>query len=62
MAQQQNEAGLSRAASDALSTHWKWGQGKARPALGIPRWWAHVMTWPQIEGLHKGRPRWGDVD
>lgn len=27
---------FSRAASDALSTHWKQGQGKARPALGMP--------------------------
>ena len=46
---EQNEARLSRAVSDALSTHWKRGQGKARPALGIPGQWAHV-TWPRTRG------------
>ena len=56
VAQQQNEARLSRAASDALSTHWKRGQGKARPALGIPGWWAHVMTWPRMRGCTRGVP------
>lgn len=56
MAQQQNEARLSRAASDALSTHWKRGQGKARLALGIPGWWAHVMTWPWMSGCTRGIP------
>lgn len=55
VAQQQNEACLSRAASDALSTHWKEGQGKARPALGIPGHWAHV-TWPRTRGCTRGIP------
>lgn len=52
---EQNEARLSRAASDALSTHWKLGQGKARPALGIPSRWAHV-TWPRMRGCTRGVP------